>query len=328
MNATAWSTFWWTIRAAWWTTAVPKGSSLPTNPDLRRTIEKKLLFTEFRPATMFGQPTFGRVLRFIPAALDRDQELSWAARTEARPAFPQQPEHSRTDRGGGVSLARAAGRSRSGRAAARSPNTCCAAPIAWSPSNSTGARPLDYAGAIRPWKWWKRTFSTPICRSGVRRWWRATCPTTSRRQFSSGYTPWVRCCFVPSSSCSSKWRERLVAVPGTRDYGFLTVQTQLFTRPEILLRVPPEAFSPPPKVDSAAVLLTPREPPVEDVPGFLEFAGRCFRHKRKTLRNNLLPFAAGVWRPVPKPACARNNYRSRGSSISTAGCGRPLPAWG
>jgi len=84
--------------------------------------------------------------------------------------------------------------------------------------------------------------------------------------------------------------ERLVAVPGTRDYGFLTVQTQLFTRPEILLRVPPEAFSPPPKVDSAAVLLTPREPPAEDVPGFLEFAGRCFRHKRKTLRNNLLPY--------------------------------------
>ncbi|HEX8985121.1 MAG TPA: rRNA adenine N-6-methyltransferase family protein, partial [Bryobacteraceae bacterium] len=58
----------------------------------------------------------------------------------------------------------------------------------------------------------------------------------------------------------------------------------------ILLRVPPEAFSPPPKVDSAAVLLTPREPPVEDPAGFLEFAGRCFRHKRKTLRNNLLPF--------------------------------------
>lgn len=38
-----------------------KGSRLPANPDLRRTIEKQLLFTEFTPATMFGQPTFGRV---------------------------------------------------------------------------------------------------------------------------------------------------------------------------------------------------------------------------------------------------------------------------
>ncbi|HVX65526.1 MAG TPA: zf-HC2 domain-containing protein [Bryobacteraceae bacterium] len=41
---------------------VPKGSTLNTNPELRRAIEKKLLFTEFRPATMFGQPTYGRVL--------------------------------------------------------------------------------------------------------------------------------------------------------------------------------------------------------------------------------------------------------------------------
>ena len=84
--------------------------------------------------------------------------------------------------------------------------------------------------------------------------------------------------------------ERLVAAPGTRDYGLLTVHTQLFTRPEILFRVPPAAFSPPPKVESAAVLLRPHPPAVADAAAFLEFAGRCFAHKRKTLRNNLLPF--------------------------------------
>jgi 16S rRNA (adenine1518-N6/adenine1519-N6)-dimethyltransferase len=83
--------------------------------------------------------------------------------------------------------------------------------------------------------------------------------------------------------------ERLVAKPGTRDYGFLTVETQCFTAPEILFRVPAAAFSPPPKVESAAVRLEPRQA-VGDAAGFLEFAGRCFRHKRKTLRNNLLPF--------------------------------------
>ncbi len=83
--------------------------------------------------------------------------------------------------------------------------------------------------------------------------------------------------------------QRLVAKPGTRDYGFLTVQTQCFTAPELLFRVPAAAFSPPPKVESAAVRLEPRSP-IEDVAGFLEFAGRAFRHKRKTLRNNLLPF--------------------------------------
>ncbi len=83
--------------------------------------------------------------------------------------------------------------------------------------------------------------------------------------------------------------ERLVAKPGTRDYGFLTVETQCFTEPRILFRLPPAAFSPPPKVESAAVLLEPRQS-VENAAGFLEFAGRCFRHKRKTLRNNLRPF--------------------------------------
>jgi 16S rRNA (adenine1518-N6/adenine1519-N6)-dimethyltransferase len=84
--------------------------------------------------------------------------------------------------------------------------------------------------------------------------------------------------------------ERLAASPGTRDYGFLSVQTQLFTTPELFLRVPPCAFSPAPKVESAAVRLTPHQPPVLDTRRFLEFAGRAFTHKRKTLRNNLLPF--------------------------------------
>jgi 16S rRNA (adenine1518-N6/adenine1519-N6)-dimethyltransferase len=94
--------------------------------------------------------------------------------------------------------------------------------------------------------------------------------------------------------------ERLTARPGTRDYGYLTVETNLFTMPEILFRVPPGAFSPPPKVESAAVLLTHR-PPRPDLPdseAFLEFARRAFRQKRKTLRNNLEPFygpQAAAW---------------------------------
>jgi len=83
--------------------------------------------------------------------------------------------------------------------------------------------------------------------------------------------------------------ERLTAKPGTRDYGFLTVEAQCFTRPEILLRVPAGAFSPPPKVESAVVRMEPR-PAIEDAAGFLEFAGRAFHHKRKTLRNNMRPF--------------------------------------
>jgi 16S rRNA (adenine1518-N6/adenine1519-N6)-dimethyltransferase len=55
------------------------------------------------------------------------------------------------------------------------------------------------------------------------------------------------------------------------------------------MTVPPEAFRPPPKVDSAVVQLTPRpQPLVTDTEGFLTFAGACFAQKRKILRNNLV----------------------------------------
>jgi 16S rRNA (adenine1518-N6/adenine1519-N6)-dimethyltransferase len=85
--------------------------------------------------------------------------------------------------------------------------------------------------------------------------------------------------------------QRLVAEPGQRAYGFLTVATALFFDAELLFEVKPAAFHPPPEVDSAAVRLTPRERAREgspaDTAGFLRFVGQCFRHKRKTIRNNL-----------------------------------------
>jgi 16S rRNA (adenine1518-N6/adenine1519-N6)-dimethyltransferase len=84
--------------------------------------------------------------------------------------------------------------------------------------------------------------------------------------------------------------ERLRASPGTRDYGFLTVQTQLFCSVELILRVPPGAFSPPPKVNSAVVRLTRHTTPVESHARLLQFVSRCFTMKRKTLRNNLKPY--------------------------------------
>jgi 16S rRNA (adenine1518-N6/adenine1519-N6)-dimethyltransferase len=85
--------------------------------------------------------------------------------------------------------------------------------------------------------------------------------------------------------------QRLTAVPSTRDYGFLSVQTQLLSRPEMVLSVPAAAFRPPPKVDSAVVQLIPRDEfPALDHKTFLEFVSRCFRQKRKKIRNNLIGF--------------------------------------
>lgn len=82
--------------------------------------------------------------------------------------------------------------------------------------------------------------------------------------------------------------ERMAAAPGSRDYGFLSVHVQALADAEILMRVPPEAFRPPPKVESAVIRLSPRpHPAIPDPAAFLAFASAAFRHKRKTLRNNL-----------------------------------------
>jgi 16S rRNA (adenine1518-N6/adenine1519-N6)-dimethyltransferase len=83
--------------------------------------------------------------------------------------------------------------------------------------------------------------------------------------------------------------ERLRAHPGSRDYGFLTVQTQLVCDVEIVMRVPPGAFSPPPKVRSAVVRLVKKRPMDERLERIVRFAGWCFAQKRKNLRNNLRP---------------------------------------
>jgi 16S rRNA (adenine1518-N6/adenine1519-N6)-dimethyltransferase len=96
---------------------------------------------------------------------------------------------------------------------------------------------------------------------------------------------WLRAVFMMQAEVAA----RLAAQPGSRDFGFLTVQTQLFSQPEILFEVPHTAFRPPPKVDSAVVRLTPAHRDLADRAGFLRFASAAFRHKRKTLRNNLAP---------------------------------------
>jgi 16S rRNA (adenine1518-N6/adenine1519-N6)-dimethyltransferase len=94
--------------------------------------------------------------------------------------------------------------------------------------------------------------------------------------------------------------ERIVAPPGCREYGYLSAVCQFYTKPKIVMRLPPGAFRPPPKVKSALVQMT--------LPGarssigiasadekhFFEFVQLCFGQKRKTLRNNLRSVASDV----------------------------------
>ena len=83
---------------------------------------------------------------------------------------------------------------------------------------------------------------------------------------------------------------RLAARPGDKNYGRLSVMTQYQCAVENLFDVPPESFSPMPKVDSAIVRLTPHItlPYQAARPDKLELLVKtAFAQRRKTLGNNL-----------------------------------------
>jgi 16S rRNA (adenine1518-N6/adenine1519-N6)-dimethyltransferase len=88
--------------------------------------------------------------------------------------------------------------------------------------------------------------------------------------------------------------DRLEAVPGTGDYGVLSISVQLHADVRRVLALPPGAFRPPPKVHSAVVRLTFKPVPA-DMPDerlFTQMVRSVFTQRRKTLSNALAPFAA------------------------------------
>jgi 16S rRNA (adenine1518-N6/adenine1519-N6)-dimethyltransferase len=88
--------------------------------------------------------------------------------------------------------------------------------------------------------------------------------------------------------------DRLVARPGTREYGVLTLSTMLRADVSRVLSLPPGAFRPAPKVHSAVVRLAFRPPPVEvDDPELVVSVVRAvFTQRRKTIANALAPYAS------------------------------------
>lgn len=84
-----------------------------------------------------------------------------------------------------------------------------------------------------------------------------------------------------------EFAERLVASPGTPEYGRLSVTAGHYAEADIVETVPPTAFSPAPPVESAIVTLTPTPPAyhVEDEDRFMDFVRAVFTQRRKTMRN-------------------------------------------
>jgi 16S rRNA (adenine1518-N6/adenine1519-N6)-dimethyltransferase len=85
--------------------------------------------------------------------------------------------------------------------------------------------------------------------------------------------------------------ERMCALPGTKQYGSLSVAVQYYCDPKVIAIVPGSVFIPKPDVDSAVIRLTVRtHPPVEvkDEAFFFEVMQASFVQRRKTLWNNML----------------------------------------
>jgi len=84
--------------------------------------------------------------------------------------------------------------------------------------------------------------------------------------------------------------DRMLAAPGSRTYGRLSVMIQHRCRGELIMKVAPGAFTPPPQVQSAVVRLVPGAAPpcpVADPAHFAAVVKRAFAQRRKTLRNAL-----------------------------------------
>lgn len=85
--------------------------------------------------------------------------------------------------------------------------------------------------------------------------------------------------------------ERICAIHGSKVYGILSVLCQAYYHCDYKFSVPPSAFNPPPKVESAVINLTQKHHEIEGLPYlfFKKIVKAAFQQRRKTLRNALKP---------------------------------------
>lgn len=124
--------------------------------------------------------------------------------------------------------------------------------------------------------------------------------------------------------------ERMVAPPGGKDYGALSVAVQYYTEPEILFDVPPTAFIPSPAVDSAVIRCTVRSKPPVDVVSerkFFRVVKAAFSQRRKTLSNAMKTTGLPVAQISEMLAEAGIDPVRRGETLSLAEFAAVANAW-
>ncbi len=87
----------------------------------------------------------------------------------------------------------------------------------------------------------------------------------------------------------SEFAQRMVARPGSRNYGRLSVMVQTYAHVTRLFDLSPSCFTPKPQVRSTVVKILPREPPypLSDQGRYADVVRVLFSHRRKTVRNGL-----------------------------------------
>lgn len=115
--------------------------------------------------------------------------------------------------------------------------------------------------------------------------------------------------------------QRLVAAPGSRDYGLLTLLVRYRAHAEMVERIPPAAFLPPPRVESAVVVLRPHPPhAVADAALLFRLIRAAFGQRRKQLQNALRPLG------LP-PDVLEAAARKAGVDLTQRGEALPLEAF-
>ena len=125
--------------------------------------------------------------------------------------------------------------------------------------------------------------------------------------------------------------EKIMAQPGDDAWGMLAVRCQYYCQPEIAMQVPAACFTPPPKVDSAFVVLPMRTEPAVRVKceeDFFRVAGAAFALRRKTMTNNLCAtFRMGREDAVALMAAAGLDEKIRGEKLTLAELARLADAY-
>ena len=115
--------------------------------------------------------------------------------------------------------------------------------------------------------------------------------------------------------------ERIVAEAGTKEYGALSLAVRYYSKPEIILTVPPESFMPPPKVTSAIIKMDIKnheKPYVFDEKSLFAIIKAAFGQRRKTLVNALSQISTRPkddLREIVKSVCGNENIRGEALNL-------------